>query len=586
MHKLLLKRREFILGLGALTGVSSFTAASRLRQSNVFLPEAAEQSDLVFAQEISTLRAQAAAKGLIFGAAGQYKQLNSDKAYANLFAQQCGMLVPENELKFNNLLRPSPNRFDFTRSDWLARFARSHDMLLRGHTLVWHVGLPNWFKATVNKQNAEKILREHIAIVAGHYAGRIHSWDVVNEAINLDSQRSDNLRNTPWLQFLGPDYIDLAFRTASDADPQALLVYNDFDLDYDIPKAENKRNATLKLLERWKAKGTPIQALGTQAHLQANPRGLQFTRIRRFLSNVADLGLKILITELDVHDRNLPRDSGVRDREVASMYEDYLSAVLDEPAVIAVITWGLSDRYTWLASNQPRSDKAPVRPLPFDGQLKPKLAYQAIARAIAQAPARSAQPETPTLSDIQGHWAQRYIQALADRNIISGFPDRTFRPNTPVTRAEFAAIVNKAFTPTPRGSNVEFSDVPRGFWGYDAIQTAARSGFLAGYPGGSFQPNQQIPRVQVIVALASGLNLSSDNTSVLSVYQDAGQIPAYATTKVAAATQRQIVVSYPSVRLLNPNLNATRADVAAFVYQALVNAGKAQPLSSPYVVQP
>lgn len=577
MHKTRIKRREFILGLGALTGVSTFTAASQLRQSN----------DIVLAQEVATLRAQAAAKGLIYGAAAQHQHLSTDTAFAELFAQQCAMLVPENDLKFNNQLRPSPTRFDFTRGDWLARFARSHNMLLRGHALVWHVGLPNWFKDTVNKQNAEKYLREHITRVAGHYAGQMHSWDVVNEAIDPNSGRSDNLRNTPWLQFLGPDYIDLAFRTAAEADPQALLVYNDFDLDYDIPKAENKRNATLKLLERWKAKGTPIQALGTQAHLYANPRGLQFNQIRRFLSNVADLGLKVLITELDVHDRNLRRDIAVRDRLVASMYEDYLSAVLDEPAVIGVLTWGLSDRYTWLASKQPREDKAPVRPLPFDAQLRPKLAYQAIARAIAQAPARSAQPGTPTtFPDIQGHWAQRYIQALADRNIISGFPDGTFRPNAPVTRAEFAAIVNKAFTPTPRGGSVEFSDVPRNFWGYSAIQTAAQSGFLAGYPGGSFEPNQQIPRVQVIVALASGLNLNSSDTSVLSYYQDAAQIPAYAATKVAAATQRRIVVNYPNVRQLNPNRNATRAEVAAFVYQALVNAGRAQPLGSTYVVQP
>lgn len=582
-----IKRRDVILGLGALTGVGAFTAASRLRQSNLTVPEVNQQSNFVVVQNnrLVALGEQAATKQLIYGAAASYSALSSNQAFANLFAQQCAILVPENELKWQPL-RPSPTRYDFTRGDWLARFARSHGMQFRGHTLVWHRQIPQWLTSTINKQNAERLLVEHISRVAGHYAGQVHSWDVVNEAIDPQAKRFDRLRNSPWLENLGPDYIDLAFRAAAAADPQALLVYNDYGLDNDSPAADAKRAAVLRLLERLKSRGTPVQALGTQAHLVATPKGVKFTKVRKFLRDVADLGLKILVTELDVNDQNLSGDVATRDRIVAGMYEDYLSAVLDEPATIAVLTWGLSDRYTWLANRKPRSDGAAVRPLPFDAQFKPKLASQAIASAIAQAPARSPQPSIPTtFPDIQGHWAQAFIQALADQNIISGFPDRTFRPNSPVTRAEFAAIVNRAFAPTPRGGAVEFSDVPPSFWGYSAIQTAARSGFLAGYPGGIFRPNQQIPRVQVIVALTSGLNLSSNDTNVLSFYQDAAQIPTYATNRVAAATQRQIVVNYPTVRLLNPNRNATRAEVAAFVYQALVNAGRAKPINSPFIVQ-
>jgi len=188
--------------------------------------------------------------------------------------------------------------------------------------------------------------------------------------------------------------------------------------------------------------------------------------------------------------------------------------------------------------------------------------------------------------DIQGHWAQGYIEALVKRNVLTGFPDGTFRPGEPVTRVQFAVIVAKAFAPPPRLSRSAFKDVASNFWGNQAIQTAIQGGFMKGYPGGLFQPNQAIPRVQALVSLANGLNFGFTNANVLSVYQDARSIPAYATVAVASATQRQVVVNYPTLNQLNPNRPATRAEVAAFVYQALVNAGKAQSISSAYVVVP
>jgi len=192
-----------------------------------------------------------------------------------------------------------------------------------------------------------------------------------------------------------------------------------------------------------------------------------------------------------------------------------------------------------------------------------------------------------TFTDVpQGYWAQPYIRALAAKNIISGFPEGTYRPDEPVTRAQFAAIISKAFVSPERSTAVDFQDVSRSFWGFQAVQAAARSGFMSGYPGGKFLPQQQIPRVQVIVSLASGLTLTTGDPNVLSLYQDAAQIPTYATDKVAAATNQSIVVNYPTAQLLNPNRNATRAEVAAFVYQALVNAGKAEPIASPYAVVP
>lgn len=332
----------------------------------------------------NSLKQRAALKGIIYGAAVEPEFFQSNTPFRASFIRDCGMIVPENALKWSQL-RPAPDKYDFARADWLAAFARDRGMLFRGHTLVWYQAIPEWFKEVVNRQNAEKVLVEHITTVSKRYAGKMHSWDVVNEAIDPEAGRSDGLQNSPWLNLLGPDYIEIAFRATAAADPKAMLVYNETWIEYDIPKHEARRTATLKLLERLLKKGTPIHALGIQSHLMAHEKALNPKKLRAFLSDVASLGLKILITELDVIDQQLPADSVVRDRMVASVYEDYLSVVLDEKAVIAVLTWGLSDRYTWHASFLPRSDGKPVRPLPLDFDFQRKLAWNAIARAFDQA---------------------------------------------------------------------------------------------------------------------------------------------------------------------------------------------------------
>jgi parallel beta-helix repeat protein len=192
-----------------------------------------------------------------------------------------------------------------------------------------------------------------------------------------------------------------------------------------------------------------------------------------------------------------------------------------------------------------------------------------------------------TFSDVAGNWAQEFIVALVKQGVIAGFPDGTFRPNDPVTRAQATAIFTKAFNPAPRREGIQFSDVPTRHWAYNVVQTAYRGGFVAGYPDGTFKPELPVPRVQVLVALANGFQYPPAETTLLAQkYQDAGSIPQYAVNPVAAATQRKIVVNYPTVTQLSPNRNATRAEVAAFIYQALVNAGKLPEVASPYIVTP
>lgn len=382
------KRRSFVFGLGVLVGAGASIITEKIKQPMADMWQKIEvaRRDFTVVGE-QPLRERAQAKGLIYGAASSYQELAKNVDLANRFAAECGILVPVNSMKWQEL-RPGPKTFDFNQGDWLAKFASERGMQLRGHTLIWHKALPDWFEANVNKQNAEQVMLEHIATVAGHYAGKMQSWDVVNEAIFPANGRSDGLRRTPWLEFLGPEYIDLAFQAAAQADPQALLVYNDHRLDYDTPEMEGRRVAVLKLLEGLKSRKTPVQALGIQGHLFANEMPFKPKKLRQFLSDVASLGLKIMITELDVTDRMLPGDIAVRDRLVAGVYQDYLDVVLDEPAVIGVLNWGLSDRYTWIAGVRPRDDGMAVRPLPLDQDFQRKLAWQAIARAFDNAPSR------------------------------------------------------------------------------------------------------------------------------------------------------------------------------------------------------
>lgn len=199
------------------------------------------------------------------------------------------------------------------------------------------------------------------------------------------------------------------------------------------------------------------------------------------------------------------------------------------------------------------------------------IAGGALASLVTSSPAQAA-----NFSDINGHWARTYIEALADAKIVTGFSDGTFKPDQPVTRAEFAALVQKAFKSTEVRDDRSFNDVPGNYWAQPMIEEAYATGFMSGYPHRNFNPEEAIPRVQVLVSLVSGLHLTEKNLthSVLNTYVDADQIPDYALDKVAAATEKGIVVNYPNMKYLNPNQVATRADVAALIYQAKASKGE------------
>ncbi|MDV2992573.1 MAG: hypothetical protein N4J56_002227 [Chroococcidiopsis sp. SAG 2025] len=200
------------------------------------------------------------------------------------------------------------------------------------------------------------------------------------------------------------------------------------------------------------------------------------------------------------------------------------------------------------------------------------------------APTPTAPTSAVSFTDVDpNYWAYPFIQALTSGNAIAGFPDGTFRPEQPVNRAEFAAMLQKAVNPNPvrQLSPGGFADVPTDYWGAAAIATAYEGRFMDGYPDNTFQPEREIPKAQAITALANGLKLtpSEEATNIVNTYYtDATQIPTYALAPIAAATQANVVVNYPDVKTLNPQAPLTRAEAAAHLYQALVRLGKAQPV--------
>jgi endo-1,4-beta-xylanase len=357
-----LPRRAALLGAASLMGAAA-------------LPETAGLND------------RAKRNGRFYGAAIDSGLLANDAAYMDHVAVECGILTGEASFKWG-ALRPKPDAYSFDKADRLMAYAQRHGMVVRGHTLLWHEDNPAWLTDTLSPANAAPLLTSHIKTVAGHCRTRVVHWDVVNEVLWPQDGKPLGLRDTLWYRAMGPDFLDVAFHTCAESDPASLRFVNEYGLDYAWDEDERKRQAMLALLSRLKDRGVPVQGLGIQAHLDAGVKELNQAKLAQFCNDVAALGLKIVITELDVRDNRLPADTAVRDEAVASHTRLYLDAVLSCPAVLGVVTWGLSDRRSWLNDKLPRADRLPQRPLPLDADLNRKKMWQAIADAFATAPAR------------------------------------------------------------------------------------------------------------------------------------------------------------------------------------------------------
>lgn len=375
-----MNRRGVIAGLVATGSMPMSLTGCESRRPTTFAEHTPDYS------AEPSLNFRAAQSGRIFGSAVISKNLKSDKPYAEAIANECGMLVHNNELKWRRL-RPGPVVYDFRGADWIMNFAQKHNKSVRGHTLVWHASIPEWLRATANSQNAEALMRDHIETVAGRYKNQLHSWDVVNEVVQPEDGNKDGLRNSIWLDAIGPDYIENAFRMTASIDPTAKLTFNENRIEYADKTQSTKREYVLKLLERLLGRGAPIHAMGIQAHLRANNiRKFDQRAFADFLDQVAGMGLEIYITELDVRDLGLSPRADLRDIVVARMAKEFLDVVLDNKAVKLVIAWGLCDKYSWLNTDRRvRQNGRPIRGLPLDSKLRRKRLWKSISDSLDDA---------------------------------------------------------------------------------------------------------------------------------------------------------------------------------------------------------
>lgn len=330
----------------------------------------------------ATPQAQASAAGgnptlIPYGAAVRAGALASDMSYREAIIANCQIIVPEGEMKWPEV-HPSRGEYRFDKADALVDFARQNGIEIRGHTLAWYGGMPAWTSAIDSRAEAERELVDHIETVVSRYRGAIPSWDVVNEPLVDWPEDATSLRPSIWTKRLGPDYLPIALRATAAADPDARLVLNEYDVEFKGARFAARRQALLQLLRSLRDSDVPLHGIGLQAHLFAD-RAIDRDGLQAFLAEVAALKLDVLVTELDVIDYELPGKVSERDALVAGMAAQFLESVCDVVRPKAILTWGLSDRYTWVPIYFKRPDGMPNRPLPLDADLKRKPLFDVIA---------------------------------------------------------------------------------------------------------------------------------------------------------------------------------------------------------------
>ena len=337
----------------------------------------------------------------LIGAAMDTAQITGQDARGdNLLEAQFNSISPENALKWE-IVHPQPGKYDFALADKYVAFGRTHHMFIVGHNLVWHNQVPAWVfhDEAGNLLGRDALLarmRDHIHTVVGRYKGQIQSWDVVNEALNEDG----TLRQSLWYKIIGPDYIEKAFQYAHEADPQAQLTYNDYNLENTA-----KRNGAIALIQKLKADGVPITSVGLQNH-----DNLTWPTIEQedaTISAFADIGVKVAISELDINvlpsagrqpsadvTLNIQQDPKLNpyvrglpdsvEKELASRYADLFQVFLKHRDVVTRVTfWGVTDGDSWL-NNWPVKGRTNY-PLLFSRNGQPKLAFESV---LSVAPVR------------------------------------------------------------------------------------------------------------------------------------------------------------------------------------------------------
>ena len=326
-------------------------------------------------EQSTTLRAAAEKSGLLVGAAVAPQPLAEDADYGRVLGEQFNCVVAENVMK-PRWTQPQRGVFDFAAAQPLVDFAAEHGQALRGHTLCWHNGLPDWMEALdPQHDDVASVLRDHIHGVADRFRNTVVAWDVINEVFD-----NGTYRDTVWHRALGDDLLPSVFRWAHQHAPETKLFYNDYGID----AVNGKSDLVYLHVRRMLDEGVPIHGLGMQMHikLDGEPSAESLSRnIERF----TDLGLEVHITEMDVRVKVGEGAKADRFERQAERYRTLLAAAFDNPAVTAVLFWGITDRRSWV----PKVFEGFGDALLFDHAMEPKPAFFAVREAIAAAGPRT-----------------------------------------------------------------------------------------------------------------------------------------------------------------------------------------------------
>jgi endo-1,4-beta-xylanase len=292
--------------------------------------------------------------------------------YAETAGREFNVLVAENDMKFGPI-HPARGRYAYCAADDILAFAEANQMKVRGHTLVWHQQNPRWLdEGTFTREELLEVMREHISTVMGRYKGRVFAWDVVNESFAYGPPYG--WMPSIWQRVLGtPDYIDAAFRFAREADPDALLFYNETGAETPGAKADR----VYELLKGMKERGVPLDGVGFQMHVEALRPPSREALMRNF-ARFAELGIEIHVTEMDVRSP-LPATAEKLDAE-ARVYRDVTAVCRATPRCTAILTWGVTDAISWIPGLYPNH----LPGLLFDAAYQPKPSYQAVKDILGQ----------------------------------------------------------------------------------------------------------------------------------------------------------------------------------------------------------
>jgi endo-1,4-beta-xylanase len=313
-----------------------------------------------------------------YGAAVRDSALADDPQYRAALIAYCSEVVGEGGLNWIDV-RPTRDQFVFDQPDRLLAFAEANGMSVRGHPLVWYGALPDWLNTISSASEAQSVLVKHIETVVGRYRGKFKSWVVVNEPISDDPRSGGVLRSSVWQRWLGEDYIAIALRTAAAVDPEARLIVNEYDVEQMTGRDARRRNTLLALVRRLKDADLPLHVVGLQGHLHAEVP-IDEAGLSGFLDGVRALDLEVAISELDVIDNKLPAPVAQRDAAAAALVKRFLATVFGVVTPTSLVTWGITDKYTWVPIWYSRRDGRPNRPLPLDAAYARKPMMDVIQR--------------------------------------------------------------------------------------------------------------------------------------------------------------------------------------------------------------